>query len=299
MEGIRFLMASSLPRRAWDKTAVLLELVKFSHTLFALPFALAGALLAGQPWPSFSQFFWILLAMVGARTGAMGFNRLVDERLDANNPRTKMRPLSSGRIGRREVIVLVVASFALLAYSAYRLNPLCFALSPLAIAWVCFYSYTKRFSWISHFVLGFSLALAPIGAWLAVRGSFNATPLVIGLAVLIWVAGFDILYALQDMEFDREQGLFSVPALLGIKRSLTISRLLHVTTVLLLLSIVGQEGMDWLYGMGIAGGASLLIVEHRLISADDLSRLNTAFFTTNSFFSIIFLLAVIVGKLGP
>ncbi len=292
-------MASSLPRRTWDKTNVLLELVKFSHTLFALPFALAGALLAGQPWPSFGQFFWILVAMVGARTGAMGFNRLADERLDAGNPRTSGRPLSSGRIGRREVIILVLASFVLLSYAAYRLNPLCFALSPLAIAWVCLYSYTKRFSWGSHFVLGFSLALAPVGAWLAVRGSFSATPIIIGFAVLLWVAGFDILYALQDMEFDREQGLYSIPALFGIRRSLIISRVLHALTVILLFSIVGREGMSWFYGIGVTGAALLLIVEHQLISEEDMSRLDAAFFTSNSFFSVIFLLAVVAGKLGP
>lgn len=292
-------MASSLPRKAWDKTAILLELVTFSHTLFALPFALAGALLAGRPWPSWGQFFWILAAMVGARTGAMGFNRLVDEGLDSSNPRTKDRPLSSGRIGRREVVILVVASFALLSYSAHRLNTLCFALSPLAIAWVCFYSYTKRFSWASHFVLGFSLALAPVGAWLAVRGSMGITPLVIGLAVLLWVAGFDILYALQDVDFDRRKGLHSVPALFGTGRSLKISRLLHAATVLLLFSIVGREGMGWFYALGIAGAGALLVVEHQLISENDLSRLDTAFFTSNSFFSVLFLLAVVVGKLGP
>ncbi|TNF46012.1 4-hydroxybenzoate octaprenyltransferase [bacterium] len=291
-------MASSLPRRTWDKMTVLLELVKFSHTLFALPFALAGALLAGEPWPSAGQFFWILVAMIGARTGAMGFNRLADEKLDTHNPRTRDRPLSSGRIGRREVIILVVLSFALLSYAAYRLNPLCFALSPLAIAWVCFYSYTKRFSWGSHFVLGFSLALAPVGAWLAVRGTFSSVPIIIGMAVLTWVAGFDILYALQDLEFDRKKGLYSIPAIFGIRYSLVISRLLHAMTVLLLFSIVGREGMGWLYGIGIVGAAALLILEHSLISEEDLSRLDAAFFTANSFFSVIFLLAVIAGKIG-
>ncbi len=293
------MMASSLPRRTWDKMTVLLELVKFSHTLFALPFALAGALLAGKPWPSAGQFFWILIAMVGARTGAMAFNRLVDEKLDSHNPRTSGRPLTSGRVGRREVIILFVSSFALLSYAAYRLNPLCFALSPLAIAWVCFYSYTKRFSWGSHFVLGFSLALAPVGAWLAVRGSFGAVPIILGLAVLTWVAGFDILYALQDMEFDREKGLYSIPAAFGIRYSLFFSRLLHAVAILLLFSIVGHEGMGWLYGIGIIGAAALLIVEHSLLSKDDLSRLDAAFFTANSFFSVIFLLAVIGGKIGP
>lgn len=282
-----------------NRIGLLGELVKFSHTLFALPFALAGAFLAARPWPTWSQFGWILVAMAGARTGAMGFNRLADFKLDADNPRTAGRPLPSSRVGRAEVAVLVAASFGLLAYASWRLNPLCFALSPLAAGWVCLYSYTKRFTWASHFFLGASLGLAPLGAWIAVRGSFSWVPVAMGCAVLLWVAGFDILYALQDVEFDRSRGLFSIPASFGVRRALTVSRLLHILTVAALLAITGKEGMGWPYVAGVALGGLLLAVEHSLVSEDDLSRLNTAFFNVNSLFSFLVLLAVVAGKVRP
>jgi 4-hydroxybenzoate polyprenyltransferase len=224
--------------------------------------------------------------MVGARSGAMAFNRLIDARIDALNPRTADRHLPTGRVSRQEAWLLVFASFALLLAAAWRLNPLCFYLAPLAIGLLVLYSFCKRFTAWSHLVLGLCLAAAPVGAWIALRGDLAWPPLVLGLAVLVWVAGFDILYALQDEAFDRANGLFSIPVRLGARRALGLARLLHLAMVLLLvlLGIISPLGTLYLVGVLLVGG--LLFYEHRLVRADDLSRLDTAFFAMNGYVSV-------------
>ena len=265
-----------------------LEMIKFEHTLFALPFALLGMLLAAEGWPSWRTVGWIVVAMVGARSAAMGFNRLVDRRIDAANPRTAARALPAGLVTPGFVALFVVASSALLVLAAWRLNPLALALSPVALGILFFYSYTKRFTWISHLILGLSLAGAPVGAWIAARGDVRPTPIVLGLAVLFWVAGFDVLYALQDVGFDRASGLFSIPARFGIVPALWISGALHVAVVALLAALPGiyPPGLGVWYGAGWLGCVVLLAYQHWIVRPGDLSRLNAAFFTTNGLLSV-------------
>lgn len=271
------------------KTRNLLEMIKFSHTVFAFPFALTGAVLAslanGAP-PSISQIAWICLAMVGARSGAMGLNRIIDARIDADNPRTAGRHLPAGTVGRAEAWGLVLASFALLLLAAWMLNPLCFYLAPVALFFLVLYSYCKRFTALAHLVLGLCLAAAPVGAWIALRGDLQWPIVVLGLAVLFWVAGFDIFYALQDLEFDRAHGLFSIPSRLGAGPSVQLARLFHLLMLgLLLLLPLGTE-LGGLYLLGVAAVAAMLWYEHRLVKPDDLSKLDAAFFNMNGYISV-------------
>jgi len=274
------------------------RMIRFSHSIFALPFALASvALAAGRdvPWP---QFLWILVAMVGARSAAMGFNRLADHAIDARNPRTAARELPKGGLSRTEVWVFVAASAALLVLAAAMLNPLCLALSPVALLIVFGYSYTKRFTALSHLALGLALGVAPVGAWIAVRGSLDAVPFVLGLAVLAWVAGFDIIYACQDVDFDRREGLHSIPAGLGVRRALVVSRLLHVAAVALLLLLYPlAPRLHPVYVAGVVGVAALLAYEHRLVRHDDLSRVDAAFFTVNGWISVGYFAATLASRL--
>ncbi len=273
----------------YQKTRTLLEMIRFSHTIFAFPFALMAVVLASRmagTLPSAGQLVWICLALVGARTGAMACNRLIDARIDAANPRTADRHLPSGRVSSREAMLLAVAGFALLLIAAWRLNPLCLTLAPVAIGLLLFYSYSKRFTALSHLVLGLCLAAAPVGAWIALRGSFEWPPLILGLAVLCWVAGFDIFYSLQDEEFDRSQGLHSIPARLGAKRAIALAKLLHGLMIMLLAFLAVTAPLGNLYLGGVLLVAGLLVYEHRLVRADDLSRLNTAFFTMNGYVSL-------------
>jgi 4-hydroxybenzoate polyprenyltransferase len=252
-------------------------MIRFSHSVFALPFALTGAALAGREGISLRQVFWIVVAMVGARSAAMGMNRLADQAYDARNPRTTGRELPRGVLSRAEVWVFVLLSAAVLVVAAAMLNPLCLALSPVALAIVFGYSYTKRFTSLSHLVLGLALAVAPVGAWLAIRGTFALPPLVLGLAVLLWVAGFDAIYACQDVEVDRRDGLFSLPARLGIPRALLWARLFHVLAVGLLLFLYWLVPLHPLYLAGVFCVAGLLAFEHSLVRPDDLSRVMQAF----------------------
>ncbi len=268
------------------KAAIFLEFVKFSHTVFALPFAFMGMILAARGLPSGRQVFWILMAMVGARSGAMAFNRLADRRLDALNPRTKDRALPRGLLTVREAVLFTLASFGLFIFAAYRLNPLSLKLSPLAILIVTLYSYTKRFTALTHFFLGLALACAPIGAWIAIQGTFAFPPFLLGLAVLFWVAGFDILYALADVEFDRTVGLHSIPARFGPEKGILVSRLLHFLTFLLLALLLPLAGLGPLYLIGLAVAGGLLFYEHLLLARYGLARLDTAFFTANGLLSI-------------
>lgn len=263
-----------------------LEMIRFSHTLFALPFALMGAVLAAGGVPSGRQLGWILVAMVGARSGAMGVNRIADRHLDAVNPRTQDRALPQGRIGLREAVVFVVVSFGVFLLAAWMLNPLCFALAPVALLIVCGYSYTKRFTSLSHLVLGLSLACAPVGAWIAVRGTLGMPALLLALAVLFWVAGFDVLYALMDIDFDRRTGLFSIPARLGVRGGMVVARLFHLLTAAFLLLLIPLLGLGTLYRLGLCLAVGLLTYEHWLLYRFGLAKLDTAFFNVNGALSI-------------
>ncbi|MEW6753123.1 MAG: UbiA-like polyprenyltransferase [Candidatus Latescibacterota bacterium] len=265
------------------------RMVKVAHSAFALPFALCGAALAAaHHGVTLAQLGWIVVAMVGARSAAMGFNRLVDRRIDAANPRTRSRELPQGLVSVRAVGLLITASAGALVLAAWRLNPLCLYLSPLALAVLLAYSYTKRFTWASHLVLGGCLGAAPVGAWIAVTGAFAWIPVVLGLAVLAWVAGFDVIYACQDVDFDRGAGLHSLPVRLGVRRALQVSRLLHLVAVILLAVLGWRAGLGPAYGAGVAVVGLLLLYEHRLVRADDLGRLDTAFFTMNGIISVVY-----------
>ena len=262
------------------------RMIKLSHSVFALPFALAAAVLAAGGAPSPRQVLWILVAMIGARSAAMGFNRLADHDLDARNPRTAARELPAGLLTRREVWAFVAVSAAALVAAAAMLNPLCLALSPVALLIVFGYSYTKRFTAFSHAFLGLALAVAPVGAWLAVRGAIALPPIVLGLAVLFWVAGFDTIYACQDAAHDRSVGLRSLPARWGVRRALVIARVLHAGAVVLLAAVYVLVPLHPVYLVGVAAVGGLLAYEHSLVRHDDLSRVNAAFFTVNGWISI-------------
>lgn len=275
------------------------SLIRFSHTIFALPFALASVALAWSFHPlTLRIFFWILIAMVGARSAAMGFNRLADRRFDALNPRTKNWELPQGKVTVPEAVFLTVGAALVFVYAAFQLNIVCFVLSPLALMIVFFYSLTKRFTWASHLFLGLALSLAPIGAWLAVAGSPMdlrelAIPLFLGLGVLFWLAGFDIIYSLQDQAFDRQQGLHSIPARFGIARALSLSTLFHLCTVLFLGLVGVSARMGLVYWLGFGTIALILFWEHRIVKPDDLSRIGRAFFDFNAYVSIGYLLAIV------
>ena len=280
------------------KLRVYLEMIRFAHTVFALPFAFMGAILAAGGIPPGRTLWWVLVAMVGARSGAMGTNRIADRYVDSLNPRTRDRALPRGRIALGEAVAFVVVSFGVFLFSAWMLNPLCFALAPLAILIVCGYSYTKRFTVGSHLVLGLSLALAPIGAWVAVRGEIATPALVLGLGVLFWVAGFDILYAFQDVEFDRRAGLFSIPARFGPAKGLIVAGIFHSLTVCCLALLIPPLRLGPIYGIGLLCAAILLLYEHRLVHRYGLAKLDTAFFNVNGYIALILFLSVLAGRLA-
>ena len=267
-----------------------LEMIKIEHTLFALPFAFLGAVLAARGIPTAQQMIWITLAMVGARSTAMAFNRIADREFDARNPRTKMRALPAGNLSTGFVLAFTIISAGLFLFAAAMLNRLTLLLSPIALASIVFYSYTKRWTTLSHLVLGWCLAIAPTGAWVAVRGALDSpAPLLLSLLVMLWTAGFDVLYACQDYDFDRREGLYSIPARFGIARSLWISRLLHAGAFAALVALYFITNLGLLAAAGVVATGVLLVYQHTLVRADDLSRLNAAFFTTNAFVSIILL----------
>jgi len=268
------------------------EMIKVSHSVFALPFALAAGALAmreSETW-SWSTLFWIVFCAVTARTAAMAQNRLIDAGLDAENPRTANRALPGGRVSRGFVIGLVVVSSLLFVVGAWKINSICFRLSPLALFVLLAYPWTKRFTLLCHFWLGAALGLAPVGAWLAVRGAWQgmATPLLFGFAVAFWTAGFDLIYACQDAAHDREAGLHSVPARLGVSGALRLARLLHGVSLALLISAGWTNPhLGWIYALGLCLAAGLLVYEHSLVRTDDLSRVNVAFFTLNGLVSLV------------
>lgn len=263
-------------------------MIKWEHSVFALPFSLCGAMLAANGLPTAHQLAWIIIAMVAARSAAMAFNRLADASLDAANPRTQTRALPAGTLTPKFVATFVVASGALFVLAASQLNRLTFLLAPVALAVILLYSYTKRFTGWSHLVLGFALGIAPAAAWIAVRGSFDPRILLLTAAVTFWVGGFDVLYACQDYAFDRERGLHSIPRHLGIANALWVARMFHLVMLLLLGGLVVVFGLGKLAVAGLAVVAMLLIYEHSLVSARDLSKLNAAFFTMNGFISVVF-----------
>ena len=275
-----------------------LDAIKFEHTVFALPFAYVAMVLAADGWPGWPTLLWVTLAMAGARTLAMAVNRLADRFIDAANPRTARRHLPAGLLTPAQVAGAAVAAGALLLLSAYMLNPLCLALAPLAVLFLVGYSYTKRFTWLSHWILGFTDGLAAAGGWIAVRGAFAPPVYVLWFALTVWIAGFDLIYACQDVEFDRRTGLHSVPARFGIPAALTTARACHVLTIAAFALLGWMMGLGWLYWLGIAVVAGLLVYEHSLVSPGDLSRLDVAFFNVNGYIAVILFLSVIAGRLA-
>ena len=271
---------------AVGRVRIILEMIKFEHTVFALPFALMAALLAAHGLPPWRVTGWILVAMVGARSSAMAFNRLVDLEYDRRNPRTATRALPAGQVTVAQVWLFVLVTTALLFFAAWELNPLAFMLAPVALAVIWGYSFTKRFTQWCHVVLGIAIGIAPSAAWIAVRGTLELAPVLLSAAVALWVGGFDVIYACQDVEFDRSAGLRSLPSRLGVGRALLLSRAMHVGTVLLLAALSQVLHLGAIFNVGVAFVAALLIYEHSLVRADDLSRVNAAFFTVNGWVSI-------------
>ncbi|MEP6946954.1 MAG: UbiA-like polyprenyltransferase [Acidobacteriota bacterium] len=272
----------------FQKLKTTLEMIKFEHTLFALPFAFLGAILAADGIPTWQQIVWITTAMVGARSAAMTFNRIVDRDIDAKNPRTANRELPAGKLSVGFAWLFLYVAIGIFLLASYSLNWLTFALSPVALICVLGYSYAKRFTAFSHLVLGLALAISPSAAWIAVRGSLeDEVPILLSVLVLMWTAGFDVMYACQDLEFDRKSGLHSIPARYGIKNSLWIARLFHFQAFVVLVILYLATGLGWPALAGVIAVGLLLLYQHTLVKASDLSRMNAAFFTTNAFISVI------------
>jgi 4-hydroxybenzoate polyprenyltransferase len=277
-----------------SRLRTVLEMIKFEHSVFALPFALVGALLAARVsshgWPTGRQILWIVVAMVAARSAAMTMNRIVDLRYDKENPRTKMRALATGALSVSFAWAFTIVATVVFFVAAWQLNPLALKLAPLALAILFFYSYTKRFTHWSHLFLGFALGISPAAAWIAITGSLDWRMLILCAAVTLWVGGFDVLYACQDVQFDAEVGLYSVPKRFGVANALLIARLMHVGVVILLSWLAASFSLPWPAWAGIAVVATLLGYEHSLVKPNDLSKLNAAFFTVNGYISMLFLL---------
>ena len=277
-----------------SRIKTVLEMIKFEHSVFALPFALTGALLAARAtrhsWPSLRQILWIIAAMVAARSAAMTMNRIADLRFDRENPRTKQRALPTGALTLQFAWFFTLVAVAVFFVAAWKLNPLALKLAPLAIAILFFYSFTKRFTSWSHLFLGFALGISPAAAWIAITGSLDPGMLILCAAVTLWIGGFDVLYACQDIAYDQRAGLFSVPKKFGIAKALLIARIMHIAVIALLAWLAFAFSLPWPAWAGIAVVASLLGYEHSLVKPDDLSRLDAAFFTVNGYISMLFLL---------
>jgi len=284
----------------FHKIQTLLEMIKFSHTVFAFPFALMGVVLAslasGGP-PGFLQVLWICLAMVGARTAAMGLNRLIDARIDAENPRTAERHIPAGKVAVWEAVLFILVALAVFFFAAWMLNPLCFMLAPVVVGLFVLYAYCKRFTHYAHVVLGICLGIAPIGAWIALRGDLGWPVISLGIAVLFWVAGFDIFYALQDYDYDVKKGLHSVPSRLGKEKAISLVRIFHGIMLLFLLLVMIGSGLGWIYVAGVVVVALLLVYEHLLVKPDDLSRLDAAFFNMNGYISVTIFVFTLIDAL--
>ncbi len=283
----------------FEKPKIFLKMIKFEHTIFALPFAYVGALLTEKKIPVVHDLLWITLAMVGARTAAMSLNRIIDRHIDAKNPRTAERALPMGLLSVAEVWVYVFISFVLLFYSAYQLSPLAFRLFPAAVLILLIYSYTKRFSWSCHLFLGLALGLAPLGSWIAIADRFDLAPVLLALGVLFWVAGFDIIYACDDYEFDRREGLYSIPARFGIKKALYISTAFHILAPIFFLTTGFILNLGILYLIGVTVVVVILIYQHTLVRPDDLSRAGIAFFNLNGTLSVVMFAFTLLDILYP
>jgi len=285
---------SFFPLMKRNRIRIVLEMIKFEHSVFALPFALTGALLAARAsrhgWPTLRQVVWIVVAMVAARSAAMTINRIVDLRYDRENPRTNKRALATGDLSVSFASVFTIVAVVLFLVAAWQLNRLALELAPVALAILFFYSFTKRFTNWSHLFLGFALGISPAAAWIAVTGGLDLRILILCAAVTLWVGGFDVLYACQDVDYDRSAGLFSVPKRFGIARALLIARAMHVGVVAMLASLAASFALPWPAWVGIAVVAALLAYEHSLVKADDLSKLDAAFFAVNGYISLLFLL---------
>jgi len=273
------------------KIKILLDMIKFEHTIFALPFAYLGAFLAARGFPSLRQCWWILIAMVGARTCAMGFNRIVDIPFDAKNPRTKNRALPSGKVKPKEAWAMVIIAAIVYFWAAYELNSLAFKLSPIVLATVMFYSYTKRFTPLCHLFLGLAIGIAPTAGWIAVKGSVSYLPIILSIGVMFWVGGFDILYACLDEEFDKKIGLHSIPAKFGRKKAFWISGLFHAIAFASFVAIGILAHLNWIYYLGVVITFILLVMQRIIVTPSDISRMNMAFFTLNGAISIILFVA--------
>lgn len=279
--------------QAKNRMAVVLEMIKFEHSVFALPFALVGAILAARAansLPAWRQILWIVVAMVGARSAAMTMNRIADRRYDGQNPRTANRAIPKGELSVAFAWTFTVIASVVLVVAAWQLNPLALKLSPVALAILFLYSYTKRFTSLSHFVLGFCLGMSPAAAWIAIRGSLDWRMLILCAAVTLWVGGFDVLYACQDVEFDKSSGLYSIPKKFGIAHALLIARGMHIVMIALLAWLALSFQLPWPAWMGIFLVAALLAYEHSLVRPNDLTKMNAAFFAVNGYISLVFLL---------
>jgi 4-hydroxybenzoate polyprenyltransferase len=283
-----FICGQTKMKSFWQKLKTTLEMIKFEHTIFALPFAFLGAVLAADGLPTWWQILWITVAMVGARSAAMSFNRIADRNIDGENPRTANRELPSGKLSVEFAWAFMIASCVIFFLAAFMLNRLTLYLSPIALLSVLGYSYAKRFTSFAHLLLGWSLAIAPTGAWIAVRGTLDSEiPLLLSLLVMMWTAGFDVLYACQDYEYDKKKGLRSIPARFGIKGALRIARLFHFQAFIVLILLYFITGLGWLALIGVIVTGLLMIYQHTLVKPNDLSKMNAAFFTTNAFVSVI------------
>ena len=278
-----------------NKLIVFLKLIDIGHTLFALPFAYMGAFLAAAGWPSGHELIWITVAMVSARTSALGLNRIIDRQIDARNTRTAHWPLASGQISVAAIGAAVGIGLVLLFYAASQLNPLCLKLSPIAVLALALYSFTKRFTWTCHFFLGFTIAVGPLGAWLAVTPQLTASIVLLYVGVGVWVAGFDTVYACQDIDFDRTEHLYSIPSRFGIGGALQIAKWLHAITVIMLLGVGLFEGLGWAYYVGVVLVAGLLGRAHYLVRGNDLSHVNLAAFGLNRYVGMIMFLATVLS----
>lgn len=274
----------------WGEVQKHRQNIVVEHTIFALPFAYIGLFLAAGGWPGWAPFLWVTLAMVGARTAAMSLNRAIDAQIDAANPRTCARLIPSGKLSRRAVYLVATAGLLLLLLAAWQLNPLCLLLSPIAVIALTGYSFTKRFTWLCHFALGFTDAMAPAGGWLAVEPHITLPMLLLAFAVGIWISGFDIIYACQDVEFDRQYGIHSIPARFGIPVALRVAQGCHLAMVVALFGVGITLNLGWVYYLGVIATAGLLVYEHSLVSPHDMSQIQRAFFTVNSYVaSVLFL----------
>ncbi|TCZ76354.1 4-hydroxybenzoate octaprenyltransferase [Paenibacillus albiflavus] len=285
---------TALAHKIWRKTIMFGELVMFSHTLFSLPFALISMVWAAGGLPSAYIMIWSLIALVAARNGANALNRVADRTFDELNPRTADRHLPRKLLGSKEVVIFVVINYAIFIVAAAMLNTLCFILSPVAIILISSYSYAKRYTWLSHLYLGFVIASAPVGAWFAVTGAFAFTPFVLGTIVMLWIAGFDIVYATQDIEFDRKTGLWSVPSVFGLEDSLFIARSLHLIMVLLLLVLAWMRSLGWIYLSGIGIAIILLLVEHQIIKPSNRKLMKLASYKLNQVISMVILFCTLI-----